>query len=173
MTYIWIEHVFWKMVEKFSLRQRAWKLAILKRAFSSCGDNIYIGENCYFWPPSGMHLGSNIQINSLTHIYSGGGMFIEDGVLIGANCLIATASHPVDCTDRIEKPTTAAPVHIKRNAWLGTGCIILPGVTIGENAVVGAGSVVVKDVPANSVCVGNPAKVVRYLQLGNDKVERI
>jgi galactoside O-acetyltransferase len=169
MKYLWIEHIFWKVVEKLLQRHRDWKTTMVKSNFATCGENIYIGENCFFWPPSGMHLGSNIDINSLTHVYAGGGIFIEDGVLIGANCLIATVSHPVDCLNRFESVTTSAPVRIKKNAWLGTGCIVLPGVTIGKNAVVGAGSVVVKDIPDDSVCVGNPAKVIRYLRLENDE----
>lgn len=90
---------------------------------------------------------------------SAGGLVIEDGVMISLNCTIATNNH--DVYDRAV--ITCKLVRIKKNAWLGVNVTILPGVTIGENAVVGAGAVVTKDVPDNAVVVGTPAKIIKYL----------
>jgi maltose O-acetyltransferase len=76
---------------------------------------------------------------------------------------LLTPTHPVDPEQRRQKWETAEPIAIGDNVWLGGGAIVLPGVTIGENTVVGAGSVVTRDLPANVVAVGNPARVVRFL----------
>lgn len=92
---------------------------------------------------------------------------IEDNVLIGSGCLISdTDSHPLLWDDRLynnNDKTSKAPITIKKNAFIGARCIILKGVTIGEGAVVGAGSVVSKDVPPYTVVCGNPAKIVKTL----------
>lgn len=90
-----------------------------------------------------------------------GGITLEDDVLIGPKVSLITESHPLDPIER--KSLLAKPVVVKRNAWIGAGAIILPGVTVGENAVVAAGSVVNKDVAANTVVAGVPAKVVKTL----------
>ena len=127
------------------------------------GDNI--GENTIIYPPvftilaNKVKIGSNVTIMNGFQCMSAGGLTIEDNVMISLNCTIATNNH--DMYDRYV--ITCKPVHIKRNAWLGVNVTVLPGVTIGENAVVGAGAVVTKDVPDNAVVVGNPAKVIKYL----------
>jgi acetyltransferase-like isoleucine patch superfamily enzyme len=88
-----------------------------------------------------------------------GGITIEDGAFIGPHCVLATEYHPEDPAHRHELRTK--PIVIGRNAWLGADVKVLAGVTIGENAIVAAGSVVTKDVPPNMVVAGSPAKVIR------------
>jgi maltose O-acetyltransferase len=88
---------------------------------------------------------------------------IGDDVQFGPNVQLLTPTHPTDAELRRAKWEAAKPITIKDNAWIGGGAIVLAGVTIGENAVVGAGAVVTKDVPPNTVAVGNPARVVRTL----------
>lgn len=90
-----------------------------------------------------------------------GGITIEDGVFIGPHCVLATEYHPEDPETRHSLLTK--PIVVKRNAWLGANVTVLAGVTIGENAIVAAGSVVTKDVPANMVVAGTPAKVIREI----------
>lgn len=86
---------------------------------------------------------------------------IEDEVMIGPKVNLITENHPLDPSDR--KTVLRKPIVVKRNAWIGAAATILPGVTIGENAVVAAGAVVSRDVPANSIVAGVPAKVVKTL----------
>jgi maltose O-acetyltransferase len=88
---------------------------------------------------------------------------IGDDCQLGPNVQLLTAYHPTEPEPRRQKLEAAAPIVIGDNAWLGGGAIVLPGVTVGANSVVGAGAVVTKDVPPNSVAVGNPARVVRSL----------
>ena len=104
-------------------------------------------------------IGKNVFINHACSFLDLGGITIEDHVLIGPRVNIVTESHPLDPEDR--KALLTKPVVIKRRAWIGAGATILPGVTVGENAVVAAGSVVSRDVPANAVVAGVPAKVIR------------
>ena len=91
-----------------------------------------------------------------------GGITIEDDVFIGPHCVLATEYHPEEPTTRHSLLTK--PIVVKRNAWLGANVTVLAGVTIGENAIVAAGSVVTKDVPDNMVVAGSPAKVIREIK---------
>jgi maltose O-acetyltransferase len=88
---------------------------------------------------------------------------IGDDVQIGPDVQLLTPTHPVEPGPRRDKWKAARPIVIADNVWLGGGVIVCPGVTIGENTVVGAGAVVIRDLPANVVAVGNPARVVRHL----------
>jgi acetyltransferase-like isoleucine patch superfamily enzyme len=106
-------------------------------------------------------LGKNVFINHACSFLDLGGITIEDDVLIGPKVNLITENHPLDPADR--QTLLLKPIVIKRNAWIGAGATILPGVTIGENAVVAAGAVVSKDVPANTVVVGIPARHIKNL----------
>lgn len=107
-------------------------------------------------------LGKNVFINHDCSFVDIGGITVEDDVLIGPKVSLITENHPLDPGDR--KTLLVKPIVIKRNAWIGAAATILPGVTVGENAVVAAGAVVSRDVPANSVVAGVPAKVVRTIE---------
>lgn len=135
--------------------------------------NNTLGENTRISPPiftilaDKVKIGKNVIILNGFQCMSAGGLTIEDNTMISLNCTIATNNH--DMYDRYV--ITCKPVHIKRNVWIGVNVTILPGVTIGENAVVGAGAVVTKDVPDNAVVVGNPARVIKYLDA--DKFKKV
>jgi acetyltransferase-like isoleucine patch superfamily enzyme len=106
-------------------------------------------------------LGKNVFINHACSFLDMGGITIEDDVLIGPRVNLVTENHPLDPSDR--EALLLKPIVIKRNAWIGAGATILPGVTIGENAIVAAGAVVSKDVQANTIVGGVPAKFLKVI----------
>ena len=127
------------------------------------GENI--GENSTVMAPIAgaafdrVKIGGNVFINSNSLLMARGGITIEDDVMIAANVQLLSNNH--DEYDR--QVLTCKPIHIKKGAWIGAGASILPGVTIGENAIVGAGAIVTKDVGDCEVAVGIPARVVKTL----------
>lgn len=102
---------------------------------------------------------NNVFINHSLCVSAAAGIEIDEGVQIAPQVTILTVNH--DLKNKII--VKCSPVHIKKNAWIGARTIVLPGVTIGENSIVGAGSIVTKDVPDNCVVVGNPARVIKTL----------
>jgi acetyltransferase-like isoleucine patch superfamily enzyme len=107
-------------------------------------------------------IGKNVFINFDCVFLDLGGITIDDNVLIAPKVSLLSEGHPLSPQDR--HSLVPGPIHIKTNAWIGAGATILPGVTIGENAVVAAGAVVSKDVPANTVVGGVPAKIIKTIQ---------
>ena len=128
-----------------------------------------MGENCYIEPPlhanwgCHTHSGNNVYANFNLTLVDDTDIYIGDSVMLGPNVVLATAGHPVDPELRRLVYQFNQPIHIGNNVWLGAGVIVLPGVTIGDNSVVGAGSVVTKDIPANVVAVGNPCRILREI----------
>lgn len=106
-------------------------------------------------------LGKNVFINHACSFLDMGGITLEDHVLIGPKVILVTENHPLEPENR--RTLVCSPILIKRNAWIGAGATVLPGVTIGENAVIAAGAVVTRNVPPNTVVAGVPAKVVKSL----------
>lgn len=115
--------------------------------YSDFGENITIGKNVF--------------VNHACTFMDRGGITIEDNVLIGPKVNLITTNHPLDPEQR--GATISAPITIKKRAWIGVGATILPGVTVGENAVVAAGAVVSKDVPDNAVVGGIPARFIKFI----------
>jgi maltose O-acetyltransferase len=128
-----------------------------------------IGEGTELRPPIHVEYGSNITIGARCFANFGlvaadvAAITIGDDVQIGPHVQLLTPTHPVEAGLRRDKWEAAQPITIGDNVWLGGGVIVLPGVTIGDNTVVGAGAVVTRDLPANVIAVGNPARVVRSL----------
>ena len=137
----------------------------MKETFAECGENVYIQRPLNAnWGGSHVHMGSNIYANFNLTLVDDGHIYIGDYVQFGPNVTVATAGHPVLPELRRERFLQYnKDVHIEDGVWIGAGVIVLPGVTIGENSVIGAGSVVTKDIPANVVAVGNPCKVLRKI----------
>jgi len=106
-------------------------------------------------------IGNNVFINHACSFLDMGGITLEDEVLIGPKVNLITENHPLDPEDR--RALIARPILIKRRAWIGAGATILPGVTVGENAIVAAGAVVSKDVPDNMIVGGIPARIIKSI----------
>ncbi|MFF5155515.1 sugar O-acetyltransferase [Streptomyces sp. NPDC000348] len=128
-----------------------------------------VGEDVEVRPPLYVDYGSNITIGARTFVnyhltaLDVARITIGEDCQIGPNVQLLTPTHPVEPGPRRDKLEAALPITIGDNVWLGGGAIVCPGVTIGDNSVIGAGAVVTKDVPANVVAVGNPARPVRTL----------
>ena len=128
-----------------------------------------MGEGCYIEPPlranwgSHTHLGSHVYANFNLTLVDDTHIYVGDHTMFAPNVILATAGHPLLGALRERNYQYNMPVRIGRNCWLGAGVIVLPGVTIGDNTVVGAGSVVTKDLPSHVLAVGSPARVVREL----------
>ncbi len=129
-----------------------------------------IGENCYIEPPfhanwggKHVHFGKNVYANSNLTLVDDTHIYVGDGTMFGPNVVIATAGHPILPVLREQAYQYNFPIHIGKNCWLGAGVIVVPGVTIGDNTVIGAGSIVTKDIPSNVVAVGNPCKILREI----------
>lgn len=119
------------------------------------GYNISVGKNFYS--------NHNLVILDCAKVSFG------DNVFIAPNCGFYTAGHPLEASERNKGLEYARPITVGDNVWFGANVSVLPGVTIGDNCVIGAGSVVNKDIPANSLAVGNPCKVIRAIDNGVDK----
>lgn len=135
-----------------------------------------IGENCYIEPPlhanwggHHVHFGNNVYANFNLTLVDDTHIYVGDCTMFAPNVTVATAGHPIDPDLRSKAYQYNMPVHIGRNCWIGAGALIMPGVTIGDNTVIGAGSVVTKDIPANVVAVGNPCRVMRPIS-EHDKI---
>lgn len=128
-----------------------------------------IDESFVLFPPffsdfgKNIHIGKNVFINSDCKFQDQGGIFIGDGVLIGHNVVLATLNH--DMSPEKRRGMYPKPIKIGKNVWIGSNSTVLPGVTVGDNAVIGAGSVVTKDIPKNTVAAGNPARVIKTIDV--------
>lgn len=130
------------------LNQEVQNVAVFTPLYINYGKNINIGKNVF--------------INFDCTFLALGGITIEDDVLIGPKVSLITENHPLN--PKLRKGLIGKPIHIKKNAWIGANATILPGVTIGENAVIAAGAVVSKDVPDNVVVGGIPAKIIKIIE---------
>ena len=129
-----------------------------------------IGEGSYIEPPlhanfggKHVHFGKYVYANYNLTMVDDTHIYVGDYTMIGPNVTIATAGHPIDPALRSVQAQYNMEVHIGRNVWIGGGCVLLPGVSIGDNTVIGAGSIVTKDIPANVVAYGNPCRVIREI----------
>lgn len=137
---------------------------IIRGLLGSCGRNFAINQPFRCDYGCNISVGNDFFANFNLTILDEALVTFGDHCFIGPNVSIYTACHPLDCVERDKGVEWAEPVTIGNSVWIGGNSTILPGVTIGDNCVIGAGSVVTHDIPSNSVAVGNPARVIRKLQ---------
>ena len=138
------------------------RAALLREMFAEIGDGCYIEPPLHAnWGGRHVHFGKNIYANFHLTLVDDTDIYVGDDTMFGPNVTVATAGHPILPILREQVYQYNMPVFIGRNCWIGAGAILLPGVHIGDGTVIGAGSVVTKDIPANVVAVGNPCRVLR------------
>jgi maltose O-acetyltransferase len=145
-------------VEEVKLRAIFYKL-LLKR----CGWGTTIDRYVNIRGKSNVTIGEYCAINSFIHIWAGNsGVLIGDRVMIASHTAITTLTHDYQAINMRFAPAMDKPIRIGDDVWIGTHAVILPGVNIGKGAVIGAGSIVTKDVPENAIVAGIPARIVKY-----------
>lgn len=137
---------------------------LLKEMFAEIGEGCHIETPLHAnWGGHHVHFGRGIYCNSNVTFVDDEHIYVGDWCMIAPNVVIATSGHPILPILREHHYVYNLPVHIGRNVWIGSGVQILPGVTIGDNSVIGAGSVVTNDIPANVVALGAPCRVFREI----------
>ncbi|RYZ99918.1 MAG: acyltransferase [Sphingobacteriaceae bacterium] len=137
------------------------KLARFKRMLKYCGEGTFIQFPVRFEGPSHISIGKDGSVNAFVHMWGHGQIIIGDNCLIASHVSINSVSHDTDAA-LYRESVTENKVTIGNNVWIGTHAVILPGVTIGDNAIIGACALVNKNVPANAIVAGIPAKIIRY-----------
>ncbi len=136
---------------------------LIKKIFGKTGENIHVEPEVwcdYGWR---IEVGENFYANHGLIILDAGRVTFGENVFIAPSCGFHTSGHPIDFERRNQGLEYAYPIVVGNNVWFGAGVQVMPGVTIGDNVVIGGGSVVVKDIPSNSVAVGNPCRVIREI----------
>ncbi len=140
------------------------RIELLKDMFADFGEGSYLETPFYAnWGGYNTHFGKHVYANFNLILVDDTHIYVDDYTQMGPNVTLITAFHPKDPEHRKTGDQMNKPVRIGKNCWLGAGVYVLPGVTIGDNVVVGAGSVVTKDIPSNCLCYGVPAKIVETL----------
>ena len=137
------------------------RLPIIREFIGKIGEKYYFQGPIQFNYGSHTFIGENFFCNFNLTVMDDARIFIGDNVMFGPNVTLCTAGHPIEPELRRQVYQYNFPIHIEENVWIGAGVIVLPGVTIGKNSVIGAGSVVTRDIPENVVAMGTPCRVAR------------
>ncbi len=146
--------------------EHARRVELLKELFGSTGENVYMEPNIRVDYGYNIHVGENFFANFDCTILDVCEVRIGDNCMFAPGVSLYTATHPIDPYERIAGPEYGKPITIGDNVWIGGRAVINPGVTIGDNVVVASGAVVTKNVPANTIVGGNPARVIREIEVG-------
>lgn len=136
---------------------------LIKKIFGKTGKKILIEQPLQCDYGYNIEIGENFYANHNLIILDPAKVKFGDNVFIGPNCSFYTPEHPIDATIRNKGLEYAKPIIIGNNVWFGGSVTVLGGITIGDNVVIGAGSIITKDIPSNTVAVGNPCKVIKNI----------
>lgn len=151
-------------------KQQKKREKMLKKMFAEIGGNCYIEPPFHSnWGGSNVHFGKNVYANFNLTLVDDADIYVGDYTMFGPNVTVCTAGHPINAKLREQVYEFNIPIYIGKNVWIGANSVILPGVTIGDNSVIGAGSIVTKDIPANVVAFGTPCRVQREINERDDK----
>ena len=142
---------------------RGKRMEFIKKIFGETKESLLVESNFYCDYGYNISVGDNFYMNHNCVILDGAKVEFGDNVFIGPNCGFYTAGHPLNVSDRNKGLEYAKPIKVGNNVWFGGNVVVMPGVTIGDNVTIGAGSVVTKDIPSNVLAHGNPCRVVRNL----------
>lgn len=146
------------------------KKALLEKMFGRIGESCYIETPFYAnWGGKNVYMGNHVYANFNLVLVDDAVIEIGDNVMIGPNVVLCTGTHPVSPRLRAKEAQYNKPVKVGSGVWIGANTMVMPGVTIGENSIIGAGSVVTKDIPANVIAFGNPCKVHREITEEDEK----
>jgi len=160
-------NIFYRILWKLERNLERGKLNIQKAQFKYCGVDVKIENSCNILGANGFSIGDNSSLSCNTTVFATFGVTIGKNCLISSNCGISSYNHITNSLDRMSDTDLdvnySKPVIVKDNVWVGMNTCILPGVTIGNNAIIGSGSVVTKNVPENQIWAGNPAKFLKMI----------
>lgn len=140
------------------------KKNLLKEMFADIGDNCYIETPFHAnWGGKNVHFGNNVYANFNLTLVDDCDIYVGNNVLFGPNVVLTSGTHPIEPNLRSKQAQYNVPIHIEDNVWIGSNCVVMPGITIGKNSVIGAGSVVTKDIPSNVIAIGSPCRVIREI----------
>lgn len=144
--------------------EQAKRARLLKEMFAEMGEDCYIEPPLHAnWGGKHVHFGKGVYANFNLTLVDDCDIIVGDHVMFGPNVTVSAGTHPIHPELRSKQAQYNVPVHIGNNVWIGAHAVLLPGVKIGENTVIGAGSVVTKDLPDNVIAVGNPCRVIREI----------
>lgn len=158
-----LKKLLYGITDRLLFNHSVFKTKELLENLGARGEGVHIHQPSFLSGVEHIRIGNNVVINAFTHIWGHGGVEIGDNSLIASHCAISSLTHNPGAT-RFNQENVGKPVKIGNNVWLGTHSVVLPGVTIGDNVIVGAGAVVNRDLPGNAVYAGVPAKELYKLQ---------
>lgn len=159
----WIIKKIRNQVDKVPVIIHQRKIKRFKSKLKSCGENVSLHLPLCIMGPEWVSIGDNVTINAFVHMWGHGGIVIGNNCLIASHCAITSLTHNPQ-SQLFNEENIAKPVIIGENVWIGSHVIILPGVTLGDNIIIGAGSLVNKDLASNSVYAGTPVRKLRDLE---------